>query len=191
VRAYNIIGRADRYKPSEKIVDLPNVKGLPSIPKVPETPASKESLHEQVMHLMAVSRAVIWLPLPLLVIITKFTESLNVVNIFVFTKMEHLEFRRPFPLRAFVWFFSFCQMPMVLSIVFTASEVMIAVLSGSLVRILILFSLFLFFFFFFSFSLSLSLVDFDWDLQIPVTLAKVIPEITFHFSQIHQMWKEI
>ena len=72
VRSYNVVGRADRY-----MNDAPGASAqralsrlgvLDSDPTLPQ-----ESLHENVMSLLALSRSVVWIPIPLCVIITKVT----------------------------------------------------------------------------------------------------------------------
>jgi hypothetical protein len=68
VRAYNIIGRSTRYLDQKALKhrDL------------------HESLHEQVMHLMAITRIIIWVPLPLGIVACK-------VIYFYMTRIDSLD----------------------------------------------------------------------------------------------------
>jgi hypothetical protein len=75
VRAYNVIGRSDRY-----LDDAAGAGAQRALARMgviaPPTTGPVDSLHEQVMHLMAVSRTVVYIPVPMFVIVTKVSRKL-------------------------------------------------------------------------------------------------------------------
>jgi len=142
VRAFNIIGRAQRYEEDmeHSPVDSAALRlgiqppaAVNNILKHSEnTKQMKQALHEQIMHLIAISRTVVWIPIPLCVIVAKFSEALNTAIVFEFTKEEPIQLKRIRALRIFIWLFHVVQMPLVLSVVFTASKAVTIVLAASL-----------------------------------------------------------
>lgn len=70
MRAYNIVGRSDRYLDS-----APGSSAIRALERIGAIPIhqdqSRNSLHEQVMHLIAITRSVVWIPVPLLVVVAK------------------------------------------------------------------------------------------------------------------------
>jgi len=162
VRAYNIIGRAERYKPDpnkdakvkKKVSTLsiffhrhfPRAESFVSggAKKLQRDPSSSklgggggvtpgkqnqqkvDSLHETTMYLTATSRTVALVPIPLLLILAKFSESLNQALIFLWVRHEKIQLRTPFYLRFITWISQIAQMPLVLAVVLTASEYLVS-----------------------------------------------------------------
>jgi len=142
VRAFNIIGRSQRYDEdlSQNPVDSAMLRlggaapgAVSNILKQTEaTSQMRQALHEQIMHLIAVSRTVVWIPVPLCVTIAKFSEALNSAIVFLHVKNEPVKLRRVLPLRIFIWIFHVVQMPLVMAVVFTASEKLTVLLVATL-----------------------------------------------------------
>lgn len=97
-----------------------------------------ESLHEQVMHLIAVTRIIIWVPLPLGIIACKIWENLNQSHIFIWVRSEHLVLRKPFSIRLLGWILHFVQIPLLLSTVLAASSTSAALLFSTLIPLYLL-----------------------------------------------------
>jgi hypothetical protein len=134
VRAYNIIGRSERYLADEGFgVNIPLFGRIGTT--IENNQAMLDSMHEQIMHLIAVSRTVVWVPFPLCVIIAKLSETLNQANVLIFVKTEPITLRRPFWLRMFIWTFYTIQMPLVMATVTTASSFFAGLLCGTLVPV--------------------------------------------------------
>src|SRR5687767_12534716 len=93
----------------------------------------KQALNEQIMHLIAISSTVVLIPVPLCVVVAKFSEALNTAIVLMFVKEEPIKLKRVFPLRIFIWIFHVVQMPLVLSVVFTASKNVTIALAATLV----------------------------------------------------------
>jgi hypothetical protein len=111
VKAYNIVGRANRYNDEAKaqnaLNEVSQQTGLQNVANqtsgLLNTGSYNMSMHEQIMQLIAVSRVLIWVPLPLCITVCKFSEALNQAQIFVFVYKENLMMQTPLPLRLISW----------------------------------------------------------------------------------------
>jgi len=140
VRSYNVIGRVDRYLGDEigaktetklsKVVTLITGKSENKSSQIP--PQERLLMIEQVMRLIAFSRAIIWIPLPLCVVVAKFSEGMNQSIIFNFTRKEKVQLRQPFLVRVINWFFSMSQVPLAVAVVCTASAKLTTLLASTL-----------------------------------------------------------
>lgn len=130
IRGYNIVYRAERYN---KQLDHENQFSTYSLTNPSnKTEKEKAQFHERVMTLIAVSRAIVWIPVPLGTNLAKAAEYVNQGHIFVFPGAEKLRLLRPFWSRLTIWLTNFAQLPLVLAFVFSASSPVLGVLVASI-----------------------------------------------------------
>ena len=118
LRSYNIVPRAERYSGGKSSAEISKNLSL--------------STHEMTMQLISQSRTVIWIPLPLCTLITKTSEGLNKAPVFVYPGTTRLYMKRSFLVRLLTWLSSIVQLPLIVSLVFSAESALVAALSCSL-----------------------------------------------------------
>jgi len=116
-KSYIILGRSERYEKEMSVTGHEN--------------KNKMSVHEQVVQLIAYSRGVLWIPLPLCVTIAKLSEHMNSAVVFSYFKTEKLYFKRAIWVRVFTWATTTLQMPIIYIIIVTAKTWAVGLLAAS------------------------------------------------------------